>query len=160
MDYTVHGILQARILECVAFPFSRGSSQTRNWTRSPALQVDSLPAELSGKCRNGSVIGGTPIPVMGFPGGSDSKESACKAGNAGLILGLGRSWEKEMATHSSILAWEIHGQWDTVHSSQRVELNWVTNIFTFNTSNYFKQVKSSIWSQYSVWIQPPKFPLC
>ena len=26
-DYTVHGILQARILELVAFPFSRGSSQ-------------------------------------------------------------------------------------------------------------------------------------
>ena len=27
MDYLVHGILQARILEWVAFPFSRGSSQ-------------------------------------------------------------------------------------------------------------------------------------
>ena len=27
MDYTVHGILQVRILEWVAFPFSRGSSQ-------------------------------------------------------------------------------------------------------------------------------------
>ena len=27
MDYTVHGILQARILEWVTFPFSRGSSQ-------------------------------------------------------------------------------------------------------------------------------------
>ena len=32
MDYTVHGILQARILEWVAFPFSRGSSQTRDRT--------------------------------------------------------------------------------------------------------------------------------
>ena len=31
MDYTVHGILQARILEWVAFPFSRGSSQPRGW---------------------------------------------------------------------------------------------------------------------------------
>ena len=29
IDYTVHGILQARILEWVAFPFSRGSSQPR-----------------------------------------------------------------------------------------------------------------------------------
>ena len=79
MDYTVHGILQARILEWVAFPFSRGSSQSRDQTQvsriagrfftswatreaqpvpspgglpnpgvelgSPALQVDSLPAE-------------------------------------------------------------------------------------------------------------------
>ena len=33
MDYTVHGILQARILEWVAFPFSRGSSRPGNQTR-------------------------------------------------------------------------------------------------------------------------------
>ena len=32
----------------------------------------------------------TPI-FMGFPGGSDSKESACNAGELGLISGLGRS---------------------------------------------------------------------
>ena len=28
---------------------------------------------------------------LGFPGGSEGKESACNAGNLGLILGLGRS---------------------------------------------------------------------
>ena len=33
LDYTVHGILQARILEWVDFPFSRGSSQPRDWTQ-------------------------------------------------------------------------------------------------------------------------------
>ena len=33
MDYRVHGILQARILEWVAFPFSRGSSQPRDRTQ-------------------------------------------------------------------------------------------------------------------------------
>ena len=33
MDYTVHGILQARILEWVAFPFPRGSSQPRDQTQ-------------------------------------------------------------------------------------------------------------------------------
>ena len=38
-----------RILEWVAYPFSRGSSPPRNQTGSPALQVDSLPTELSGK---------------------------------------------------------------------------------------------------------------
>ena len=32
MDYTVHGILQARILEWVAFPFPRGSPQPRDQT--------------------------------------------------------------------------------------------------------------------------------
>ena len=30
LDYTVHGILQARILKWIAFPFSRGSSQPRD----------------------------------------------------------------------------------------------------------------------------------
>ena len=33
MDYTVHGILQARILEWIAFPFSRRSSQPRDRTQ-------------------------------------------------------------------------------------------------------------------------------
>ena len=97
------------------------------------------------------------ISVYGFPGGSDSKESACNSGNLGLIPGSRRSsaegndnplqytclenpmdrgawWaaghgvaksrkrlsdftftfhfhelEKEMATHSSVLAWGIPG---------------------------------------------------
>ena len=33
MDYTAHGILQARILEWVAFPFSRESAQPRDQTQ-------------------------------------------------------------------------------------------------------------------------------
>ena len=33
VDYTVHGTLQARILEWVAFLFSRESSQSRDWTQ-------------------------------------------------------------------------------------------------------------------------------
>ena len=89
MNYTIHGILQARTLDWEAFPFSRRSSQPRDWTEvshiagrfftrwvtreaqeywsgnpipsptdlpnpeiepgSPALRVDSLPTELSGK---------------------------------------------------------------------------------------------------------------
>ena len=48
MDHTAHGILQARILEWVAVPSSRGSSHLR----SPALQADSLPAEPQGKPSN------------------------------------------------------------------------------------------------------------
>ena len=38
-----------RILEWVAYPFSRRSSRPRNQTEFPALQEDSLPAELPGK---------------------------------------------------------------------------------------------------------------
>ena len=46
---SVHGILQAGILEWVAISFSRGSSWHRDGTRSPALQADSLSSELPGK---------------------------------------------------------------------------------------------------------------
>ena len=45
---SVHRILQARILEWVAISFSRGSSQPRDQTWSPALQVDSLLFEPPG----------------------------------------------------------------------------------------------------------------
>ena len=45
MDYTVHGILQARILEWVAFPFSRDLPNPEIESRYPALRADSLPAE-------------------------------------------------------------------------------------------------------------------
>ena len=53
------------------------------------------------------------------------KESACHAGDAGSIPGSGRSLgqedtlEKEMATHSNILALEIHGQRSLVGYSPR-----------------------------------------
>ena len=53
---------------------------------SPALQAGSLPLS---------------------PGGSDGTASACSAGDSGSIPGLERSLEKEMATHSSTLAWKI-----------------------------------------------------
>ena len=44
---------------------------------------------------------------VGFPGGSAVKNPPANAGDAGLIPGSERSLEEEMATHSSILAWEI-----------------------------------------------------
>ena len=37
MDYTVHGILQARVLEWAAFPLSRGSSQPRDQIQVPHI---------------------------------------------------------------------------------------------------------------------------
>ena len=47
--------------------------------------------------------------LLSFLHSSVGKSSACNAGDPGLIPGSGRSLEKEMATHSSILAWRI--QW-------------------------------------------------
>ena len=50
---------------------------------------------------------------MGFPGGSDSKESTCNVGD----LGWDDLLEEGMATHSSILAWRIpmdRGDWQAI----------------------------------------------
>ena len=44
---------------------------------------------------------------MDLPGGSDGKASAYNAGDPGSIPGREDPLEKEMATHSSILAWKI-----------------------------------------------------
>ena len=48
-DYTVHGIIQARILEWVAFHSPRDRPNPGIKPRSPALQTDSLAAEPQGK---------------------------------------------------------------------------------------------------------------
>ena len=45
--------------------------------------------------------------IWGFPGGADAEESACNAGDPGLIPGFGRSPGEGTATHSSIPAWTI-----------------------------------------------------
>ena len=57
-----------------------------------------------------AVIGETSWGVyamLGFPGGSAVKKSACNAGDVGSIPGWGNPLEKDIATHSSSLAWEI-----------------------------------------------------
>ena len=49
VDYTVHGILQARTLEWVALPFSRGSSQARDWTQVSCITGRFLTSWVPGK---------------------------------------------------------------------------------------------------------------
>ena len=49
--------------------------------------------------------------LLGFPSGSDGKESACKAGDLGSILRWEDRREEGTPAHSSILAWRNpHGQ--------------------------------------------------
>ena len=55
MDYTVCGILQARILEWAAFPSSGHLPNPGVEPRSPTLQEVSLPAEPEGKPKNTGV---------------------------------------------------------------------------------------------------------
>ena len=52
---SVHGILQARILEWVVVTFSRGSSQPRDRTQVSCIMANSLPAEPQGKPKNTGV---------------------------------------------------------------------------------------------------------
>ena len=77
---------------------------------------------------------------VGFPGGSDGKESACSAGD--LQWGWEDPLEEEMAARSSILAWRIPrteepGGWIVAWlqsmGSLRVRDDWVTSVslFTF-----------------------------
>ena len=48
---------------------------------------------------------------LGFPGDSDGKESACKAGDLGLIPGLGRfPWRRGWLPTPLFLPGELHGQ--------------------------------------------------
>ena len=73
--------------------------------------------------------------LLDFPGGSDGKESAFKAGDPDSILGWEGPLEMEMATHSSILAWKIPwmeepGRLQSM-GSQRVRQNWATSLFPF-----------------------------
>ena len=55
----------------------------------------------------------------GFPGDSNYKDFAYNAGDLGSVPGLGRSPGERMASHSSILPEEFHGQRSLVGYSPR-----------------------------------------
>ena len=122
---SIHEIFQARILEWVAISFSRGSFQSRDWTGVSCI---------AGKCFYHLSHQGSPIycyrqwfiymwfycAVKNLPAVQETQIQ---------FLGWEDPLEKEMATHSSILAWKI--SWteepDGVQSmgSQRVRHDWV-----------------------------------
>ena len=79
MDYSlpgsfVHGILEAKMLEWVAIPFSRGSSQPRDQIQ-VSLQTDSLPSKPPGKPKN------TGVGSLSLPQGN----SLTQGSNQGLL---------------------------------------------------------------------------
>ena len=118
-DSSVYGISQARILEWAAISFSRGSSQLRDRTwvsciagrrftlyakgqihipilkccmakpAVPLMSSKSAPCTLYTKIIQSQWQAW--MYVMGFPGGSDCKESACNERDLDLIHGLGGS---------------------------------------------------------------------
>ena len=86
MDYTAHGILQARILEWVAFPFSRGSSQPRDQTQVSHIAGGfftswaTREAQLLVKYKS-------KLQWRDFPGGPVVKNLPCYAGDTSSIPG-------------------------------------------------------------------------
>ena len=84
-----------------------------------------------------------PCIFMGFPSGTVVKNlptSAADARNMGSIPGSGRSPGVEMATHSSILAWEIPWTGESggleFMGSQRVRHDWATEHAHTHTHTY------------------------
>ena len=83
-----------------------------------------------------------------FPGSSGDKVSACNARDLGSIPGSGRSLEKDMATHSSILAWRIPWTEEPARlqsmRSQKIRHDWVTSLHF--TSPYIRHFFNCKWN--------------
>ena len=84
---------------------THGASPVAQLVKNPPAMQETLVQFLG---REDPLRNRLPTPVfLGFPGGSDGRESACNVGDSGSIPESGGSPEKGLATHSSILAWRI-----------------------------------------------------
>ena len=128
MDYSlpgssVHGILQARILEWVAMPFSRGSSQPRNWTWVSCItgRFFTIWATLVKNACN-----------AGDPGSIPRSRRSSGEGNGYPILAWRISWTEEPGGLQSM-------------GSRSVRYHWTTNItqFTQNCMGWSSDSRSS-----------------
>ena len=91
---SVHGILYTRVLDFVASPFSRGSSDLGIKPGSPALTGGFFTTEPPGKLMCLITKPQNKIGIESTLGGSSGKDSTCNAGDLGSIPGLGRSLGK------------------------------------------------------------------
>ena len=100
---SVHGILQARILECIAIPFCRGSSRPRDWIWVSRIAGEGDGNPLQYSCPENPLDGGAwRAEVHGI--------SKSRTWLSDFIFSFHfEALEKEMATHSSVLAWRIPG---------------------------------------------------
>ena len=128
--FSVHGILQTKILEWVAIPFSRGSSRPRDQTQVSHIvgrfftfwpTREALRWYCNKKSRN--LYGeGNDNPLQysclenSVDGGAwwDAVHGVAQVRHDWSDLACMHALEKEMATHSSILAWRIPGTEDLV----------------------------------------------
>ena len=119
MDYSlpgssVHVILQARVLYWVAISFSRGSSRPRDWTQVSLIErrhftvwvtrEDYISLCYISPCISKDNRNIASLVAQGQKIHLPVQETRVRS------LGLDDPLEKEMATHYSILTWEIHRQ--------------------------------------------------
>ena len=106
---SVHGILQTRILDWVAIPFSKQSSWPRDWTR--------VSHTVGRFFTIWAIREASPyflyslLALFFFPHSSVGKESACNAGDPGSIPGLWRFAREGIGYHSSILGLLLWLSW-------------------------------------------------
>ena len=89
---------------------------------------NNFPLEQWG-CENGVHIN-VMLLLLGFPGGSDSKESTCNVGNLGSIPGWEDPLEELMTICSSILAWRIpmeRGTWQATVQGVTKSRTWLSD---------------------------------
>ena len=82
-----------------------------------------------------------PIPVfLGFPGGSVGKESACNAGDLGLIPGLGIPWRRERVPTLVFWPGEFHGQYSPWGRKELDTTEWLS--LHFSQTEHVKNTSS------------------
>ena len=119
-----------------------GVSKTKGW------MLD-LTGPWGQCCQLSSDPSTTSVETVSFPGGSDGKESACNAGDPGLIPGLG-SWRREWQPIPVFWRGEAHGQKSLAGlqsmRSQRVRHDWTTD--TFTSLFYWTCTQSRLWESW------------
>ena len=141
----VRGILQARILQWVAIPFSRGSSQPRYWTHvslSPASAGRFFPISATWEALSaGSCYLFPVLWVEGFPCGSAGKESTCNVEDLGSIPGVGKiPWKRERLPTPVFWPGEFHGLYNPW--GRRVGHDWVTFTWISNSVSWIALLAS------------------
>ena len=97
------------------------------------------------------------IALQDFPGGSDSKASAYNARDLGSIPRLEDLLEKEMASHSSILAWKIPWMEEPSRlqsmGSQKVGHNWTTSLhYSFAGASLVALMVKNLPTMWETWL--------
>ena len=134
MDYTVHGILRARILEWVVFPFSRGSSQPRDGShdeKSQFIRKDSDAGKDWGKRERGT----TEDEMVGWHHRLNGYEfeqtprDGWKTGKPGMLQSMGSQSRTRLSNWTT-----------TIHMS--IKLNNLRIKIAFSSLKHFAQKHS------------------